>query len=47
MDIDEITVVGHSRGALVVDYNADNEVLISVSLDKQEFYRLSLQGVSG
>ena len=29
MDIDEITVVGHSRGALVVDYNADNEVLIS------------------
>ena len=29
MDIAEIIVVGHSRGALVVYYNADNKVLIS------------------
>ena len=28
-DVEEITLVGHSRGGLVVDYNADNEFLIS------------------
>ena len=29
MDIEEITDIGHSRGALVFDYNANNELLIS------------------